>query len=158
MLLNLAGKQIDTARIPPISIEAGDADLGRLSDAAVIELRRLFDLNARVCGRALFSTVKKNLRTGIEQLARQLTAEINRRKQREHGPAGSLTLIFASVEQAGFLAAFLTGLSEVYIGERAKIAQSEGERGILDMKSVTFQCSEFCRLVASAIYHVEVEV
>lgn len=156
----IRGKEIDTASLRNIRVEAADVDLAALSGFALLELCRCFVSNAAKCKRAKFNRVKKVVRGTVEQIRDQLGAEAERRTHSESSTAAApLVLVFTGVEAAGYLAALLTGLYEVYLQARSKIPQQgEFERGILDLKSAGRECAEFCRAVSAAIHVHEVEI
>jgi len=150
---------MEIARLTDISVEIASVDLGALSAAALYELQRHFASTARKYRHA-FGAVKKSVRRGAEQIARQLAGEAERRGRPEpRPPAALLTLNFKRVESAGYLMAFVAGLEELYVSERSKIPQQgEMERSILDVRGIGFEASKFCRLVAAAICETTVEV
>jgi len=155
----IRGKKLDTASLGEIRIEVTDVDLAKLSQVALLELGRCFARNVKKFRRSLSGRTKKLLRTGIEQLAQQLTAEMERRRRSEPAPAAPLKVISESIEAAAVFASFLEGLRETYISQRAKVMpQSEIERNIADLKSAAFESGEFCRAIAAAIYQHEIEV
>jgi hypothetical protein len=152
----IRGKEIETAAVREIRVAVPDADLAALSDVALLDVGRCFAVNARKFRRARFSAMKRSLLGGIEQIGQQLAAELDRRRSLEPGPAAPLTVIFEGVEAAGYFAAFVGGLAELYVVERAKIApQGELERSIVDLRAVAFECAEFCRAIAAAIFQTE---
>ncbi|MBZ5723031.1 MAG: hypothetical protein LAO03_22045 [Acidobacteriia bacterium] len=154
--VTIRGKELDTASLGEIRVAAPDVDLAALSDVALLELGRCFAANGRKCRGRFVGAVKRELRGGIEQIGQRLAAEADRRRSLEPGPAAPLIVIFKNVEAAAVFASFLEGLRETYISQRAKVApQGELERSIVDLRAVAFECVEFCRAIAAAIFQTE---
>ena len=159
MKIQLRGREVELARLGEIRVQAVGVDLAELGAGVLYELHRNFASTARRYRLAL-SVTKKSVRRGAAQIAQQLAAEAERRASPPPRPsAASLTVVLKSVEETGYLAAFLAGLEEVYLSERAKIArQDELERNILDIRSIGFECGRFCGHLAAAINESSVEV
>ena len=153
MKLKIRGREIETGRLVGITVRVEGVELAALSALALYELRRNFASSARKFRHSVLGA-KKRVRRGVDQIAHQLAAEAERRGCPEpRASAAPLTLIFGSVEDAGCLVAFLEGLEQVYLSERAKIAeQGQVERAIL------FECAQFCGTVAAGIKGTELEV
>ncbi len=158
-MVQLCGREIDATRLERITVRALGVDLAGLSAAALVELYRNFTATARKFRYSL-RPVKRGVRHGCVQIEKQLSAEAERRRGPEPRPsAATLTLLFESVEGAGFFVAFLAGLEEMYIAARAETPrQGEMERSICDVKAAGYECAKFCSSVAMAITETEVEI